>query len=384
MRYSNTEMRIAVNTRLLLKGRLEGIGWFTYETMKRITRWHPEHDFFFLFDRPYDSEFIFSENVKPVVLFPQSRHPVLWYIWFEMAVKKFIIRNKIDLFISPDGYLSLNSEVPQLAVIHDINFHHFPQDVPPFARLYLNHFFPKYATNACRIATVSKYSKEDISRSYKIDNEKIDVVYNGANERYQPLAEMEKIEIREKLTDGAPYFIFIGAFNPRKNIPRLLLAFEKFKEVTNSAIKLVLVGEKMYSTTQMLSVLKKMKFQNDVVFTGRLGVDQLKGVIGSAMAMTYFSYYEGFGIPLLEAMKCGVPLAVSNCTAIPEVVGEAAIFADPFDINSMVECMIKISSDDDLRNRLSANGLEQQKKFSWDLTATCLFNSIMKCIDHPC
>lgn len=377
-------MRIAVNTRLLLKGRLEGIGWFTYETMKRITRWHPEHEFFFLFDRPYDSEFIFSENVKPVVLFPQSRHPVLWYIWFEMAVKKFIIRNKIDLFISPDGYLSLNSEVPQLAVIHDINFHHFPQDVPPFARLYLNHFFPKYATNACRIATVSKYSKEDISRSYKIDNEKIDVVYNGANERYQPLAEMEKIEIREKLTDGAPYFIFIGAFNPRKNIPRLLLAFEKFKEVTNSAIKLVLVGEKMYSTTQMLSVLKKMKFQNDVVFTGRLGVDQLKGVIGSAMAMTYFSYYEGFGIPLLEAMKCGVPLAVSNCTAIPEVVGEAAIFADPFDINSMVECMIKISSDDDLRNRLSANGLEQQKKFSWDLTATCLFNSIMKCIDHPC
>lgn len=123
-------MKIAVNTRLLLKNRLEGIGWFTYETMKRIAQWHPEHEFFFLFDRPYDPKFIFSNNITPVVLYPQSRHPILWYLWFEVSVKRFLKSNSIDLFISPDGYMSLSSDVPQLGIIHDINFFHYPNDLP--------------------------------------------------------------------------------------------------------------------------------------------------------------------------------------------------------------------------------------------------------------
>ncbi len=119
-------MQIAVNTRLLLSNRLEGIGWFTFETLKRIVRDHPEHHFFFLFDRKYSPEFIFGPNVTPVVLAPQSRHPLLWYIWFEYAVGKFLRKNNIDLFISPDGYLPLKSSVPSISVIHDINFAHYP------------------------------------------------------------------------------------------------------------------------------------------------------------------------------------------------------------------------------------------------------------------
>jgi hypothetical protein len=99
-------MRIAVNTRFLLKNRLEGIGWFTFETMKRITQAHPEHDFFFLFDRAFDSEFIFASNVRPIVLNPQARHPILWYLWFEHSVRKFINSNNIDVFVSTDGYIS--------------------------------------------------------------------------------------------------------------------------------------------------------------------------------------------------------------------------------------------------------------------------------------
>jgi len=115
-------MNIAVNTRLLLKNRLEGIGRFTLETFKRITVAHPEHNFIFLFDRNYSEEFIFSSNVTPMVVRPQARHPLLFKIWFEWSVNKALKKCKADLFISPDGYLSLSSKLPAIAVIHDLNF----------------------------------------------------------------------------------------------------------------------------------------------------------------------------------------------------------------------------------------------------------------------
>ena len=123
-------MKIAVNTRLLLKGKLEGIGWYTYETLKRIVEQHPEHDFYFLFDRAYDESFIFSKNVKPIILYPQARHPFLFWIWFEISVYRFLKNNNIDIFVSPDGYLSLRTKIPSLAVIHDLNFEHYPHDLP--------------------------------------------------------------------------------------------------------------------------------------------------------------------------------------------------------------------------------------------------------------
>jgi len=373
-------MRIAVNTRFLLKNRLEGIGWFTYETLKRITLQHPEHEFFFLFDRNFDPEFIFSNNITPVVLSPQSRHPVLWYIWFEFSVRRFIENNRIDLFLSTDGYLSLKSNVKQLGVIHDINFHHFPQTLPPVARLYYNYYFPRFAKKATRLATVSKYSKDDICKNYNIDDSKIDVVYNGANELYTPLSKNEIDETRINFSNGTPYFVFVGAFNPRKNICRLLQAFDKFKEQVNSDLKLVLVGEKMYGTSEMIGILNKMKFKDEVVFTGRLQVEQLRKVVGASFAMTYVSYYEGFGIPLLEAMKCDIPILASNCTSIPEVAGKAAYYIDPFDVDSIVAGMVRIYSDTELRNNLIQNSRIQRDNFSWDKTAQLLYESVLKAL----
>ena len=118
-------MRIAVNTRLLLKGKLEGIGWFTYESFKLIVRSHPEHEFFFIFDRKFDKEFIFSDNVTPIVVGPPARHPILHFIWYEISIPRILKKIKPDIFISPDSYLSLSSKYPDLIVIHDLNFEHF-------------------------------------------------------------------------------------------------------------------------------------------------------------------------------------------------------------------------------------------------------------------
>ena len=140
-------MKIAVNARFLLKGKLEGIGWFTHEVLKRVVQNHPEHEFIFIFDRPYHEDFIYGKNVTPIVVPPPARHPILWYIWFEWSVKLVLKKHKPDLFISTDGFLSLSTKVPQLLVIHDLAFEHFPEHLPFKFRYYLRKFTPKFASN---------------------------------------------------------------------------------------------------------------------------------------------------------------------------------------------------------------------------------------------
>lgn len=371
-------MRIAVNTRLLLKGKLEGIGWFTFETLKRITQNHPEHEFIFIFDRPFDPDFIFAENVTPVVIGPPARHPVLFWIWFDFSIPKILKKYKADLFLSPDGYLSLRTKVPQLAVIHDINFVHRPDDLPWLIEKYYNFFFPRFARIAKRIATVSFYSKEDIARSFKISYDKIDVVYDGINQIFKPLSENEKIAVRKKFTGGAEYFLFVGALHPRKNVSGLLNAFDAFKMDSDNNIKLIIVGGEMHKTGDIFETYDNMRFKNDVIFTGRVATSDLHDIFGAALALTFVPFFEGFGIPVVEAMTAGVPVLCSNTTSIPEVGGNAVIYADPMKIDQITDAMLKLANDKELRQELIEKGFEQKNKFSWDETAHLLWESIKR------
>ncbi len=374
-------MEIVVNTRLLLKDKLEGIGWFSYETLKRITNDHPEHHFVFLFDRAYDEDFIFADNITPLILSPPARHPFLFYWWFEFSVADFLNKFKPDLFLSPDGYMSLKSNCKQLAVIHDISFEHYPKDVSWLVRKYYTHFFPKFARKANRIATVSEFSKNDIATHYKIDASKIDVVYNGCNESYMPVNEEIKLKTKKTFSKNCDYFLFVGSLHPRKNISRLFEAFDKFKDKASNDIKLVIVGEKYRWTTEIKKTYLNMKFKQDVLFTGRLSTDKLKNVLGSAMAMTYVPYFEGFGIPILEAMNCDTPVITSNLTSMPEVAKEAALLVDPFSVDSISSAMVLIYQDKNLRNNLIEKGRKRKLDFSWNKTANELWKSIEKTIN---
>ena len=369
-------MKIAVNTRLLIKNKLEGIGWFTYENLKRITTQHPEHEFVFIFVRQYSDEFIFADNIKPIVTPPQARHPFLYYLWFEFAIPRVFNKIKPDLFFSPDGYLSLSSNIRSVNVFHDLNFEYYPQDLPYFERKYYRHFFPKYAHKATRTATVSEYSKNDIVKQYKVDPSKIDVVFNGANEVFQPLSGPEKTKIKEIYSSGNPYFVFVGALNPRKNLVNLFEAFDRFKESDQQGIKLVVVGEKMYWTPEIKAAYENLKFSNDVVFTGRLELKDLHKVLASALALTYVSYFEGFGIPIVEAYNCGTPVITSNVTSMPEVAGGAASIVDPFSIESISDAMLQMSKDESLRKNLIQKGLERGKEFTWQNSSERLWDSI--------
>jgi glycosyltransferase involved in cell wall biosynthesis len=371
-------LKIAVNTRLLLKNKLEGIGWFTFETLKRIVVQHPEHEFYFIFDRKYDPSFVFASNVTPLVAPPQARHPFLYFVWFEMIMPRVLKKIGADIFLSPDGYLSLGSDVKQVAVIHDLNFEYYPKDIPFLERWYYRTFFPKYGQKATRIATVSEFSKSDLIKFYHVDSDKIDVVYNGANEIFQPVSELEKVKTRAKFSLGCAYFISVGSVQPRKNIVNLLKAFEFFKSDGNSQVKLLVVGNKKWWTKEMQQQLNQMKHQSDVIFTGRVDSNDLSRLIGSALALTYVSYHEGFGIPILEAFGCDTPVITSAVTSMPEVAGDAALLIDPFSPSSIADAMKRIHSEDDLRNELVALGHERLKLFSWQKTADALWKCIEK------
>lgn len=372
-------MKIVINTRLLIKGRIDGISRFTYETVKRICQNHPEHQFYLLFDRMYSKEFIFGDNVKPIIVPFQARHPFLWWFWFHSQVPRVLNALKPDVFVSTDGYSVVTGDTPIVDVIHDLNFEHFPEHLPYLVRKYYQKYFPQYAQKATRIATVSEFSKNDIHTLYTIPLEKIDVVYNGVSSSFQPLLDVEKIIIKQKYTNSADYFVYAGTLHPRKNIEGLFAAFKIFKEKTQSTMKLVIVGESMFLAKTIQKAYDKHPYKKDIVFTGRVSDKDLNYLLGSAFAMTYVPFFEGFGIPILEAFACNIPVITSNCTSMPEVAGEAALLCDPTNVESIANAMIQLYSNKDLPQKLIAHSQEQLQKFTWDKTAELLWESILKC-----
>lgn len=367
---------IAVNTRLLLSNKLEGIGWFTYETFKRIATAHPEHDFLFLFDRPFNKKFLFAENVTGVHLGPPARHPLLYRIWFNHSIPYLLKKHKADLFISPDGYLSLRTKVKQIAVMHDLNFEHFPEDLPKVHRDYYRKYFPLFARRADRIVTVSEYSKNDIQAQYGVDPNNIDVAYNGVSEVFK-----QPMNGRKNLYSGKPYFLSVGSLHPRKNIARLLKAFDMFCVNTDNDIQLLIIGDSFYWDDRMKAALDNMKHKDRVQFAGRMEQTALRDAYAGALALAYVSYFEGFGIPLVEAMYCGCPILAANATSLPEVAQDAALYCDPFDIRDISSKLVSLASDKNLRMELSKRGTERARAFSWENTAEIVWTSIERTLN---
>jgi glycosyltransferase involved in cell wall biosynthesis len=375
-------LKILVNTRLLLKDRLDGIGWFSYESLKLICEQHPEHQFYFVFDRKYHPSFIFGSNVMPVVMPPQARHPLLFIIWFEFCLPLVIRRIKPDVFLSPDGFVSLLSGVKTVGVIHDLNFEHNPKDLPWLIRIYYRFFFRRFARRCDRIATVSAFSKSDIVKSYNISPEKIDVVYNGANQMFTPVSPEIVRHTRTMFSSGNPYFLFVGSLHPRKNLANLFRAFDMFCQKSDTPYKLLIVGNRKWWTGEIEAAYNSMKYKGNVVFTGRLSSESLHHVIASSFAVTYVSLFEGFGIPILEAFYCDVPVITSNITSMPEIAGNAAILVNPYNPEEISDAMLRLHSDESFRLQLIERGRIRRRDFSWQNTADCLWASILKTISE--
>lgn len=361
-------VRIAVNMRFVLPGRLEGIGWYSLETATRMAQQHPEHEFHFLFDRPFSAELIRGENIVGHVIPPPARHPLLWLIWFEGALPRVLRRIRADVFFSPDGYCSLRSVVPTLMVMHDLAFEHFSGHVPALVERYYRFFSPRYARRAERIATVSEATRQDLIQTYGISPDKIDVVYNGSNARYSPLTPEEKEAARQAYGRGSTYFIYVGSIHPRKNLVRLLQAFDQFA-AGYPGHRLLVAGRMAWKTGPVRQWLQQMEHRDRVDFCGHLEPEALRLALGGATALLYPSLFEGFGIPILEAFYAEVPVLTSNRSSMPEVAGDAALLVNPEEPREMANAMLRLAREPELREQLIAAGKLQRSHFHWDLTA---------------
>lgn len=376
-------MTIAVNTRFLIKDQLEGVGYFLLESFSRITKAHPEHTFIFIFDRKYDTKFVFAGNVVPVVTGPAARHPLLWKLWYDVKVPAILKKYKADVFVSCDGFCSLTTSVPQCLVIHDLSFLHYPSFIPKTHFLFYKHYTPGFLNKAKTIVTVSGFSRQDILSHYKVETGKINVVPNAVKGIFRPLNDTEKDAVKNKLTSGKEYFVYAGAIHPRKNLVNLLKAFSIFKRKQKSNWKLVLAGRLAWKYKHFVESLKTYKYREDVVLTGYLDEEALANVIGSAYGMVYPSLWEGFGVPVLEAMHCYVPVITSGNSAMQEIAGDAAMYADPGDHNDLAEKMMQLYKDENLRRELIKRGKNIAGQYNWDRSADLLWACILKASSLP-
>lgn len=374
-------MVIAVNTRLLLKDKLEGIGRFTCEALRIITRKHPEHHFVFIFDRKFSPEFIFSNNITPVVALPQARHPILWYGFFEWGIPPVLKKYNANLFLSTDGWLSLRTKTRSMAVIHDLNFFHFPEFIPRYIMQYYTYYFPRFVQKAYRIATVSEFTRNDIVSRFQYDPSKIDVVFNGANDIFKPVDETKKNTTMARFSRGCPYFLFTGLIHPRKNLTNLFRAFKQFKYKAESNVKLLVVGSRKWWTNDMQKALENSAFRDEIIFTGRVDDESLHSIMASALALVYASHFEGFGIPILEAMYCDTPVITSETSSMPEVGGDSVLYVNPNSVESITNAMTRIYHDADLRENMIKKSRVQREKFTWEKTADKLWLGIERCLE---
>lgn len=366
-------MRIAVNAIFLQKEQLEGYGHYANEVFRRMVQQHPEHEFIFVFDRQYDPKYKYADNVTCIVVPPAARHPLAFFTWYNVKAPAALRSRKPDVWVQPYGFCSLTTKIPQVLVMHDLSFIHFPQFIPWYHRLYYRLFTKRFVRKAKQVVAVSQYTKDDIVKQYGTNEEKISVVHGAARELFQPISWFDREDLKEGFAGGTEYFICTGGIHPRKNLLNLLKAFSLFKKWQQSNMKLLIAGRLAWDYESFLEKIKTYKYRDDVVLLGYQPDETLARITAGAYAMVYPSFFEGFGLPIAEAMQSEVPVITSDSGSMPEVGGDAALYADPNQPDAIAKHMQHLYRDEILRTTLVEKGKQRAKQFSWDKAATELY-----------
>ncbi len=369
-------MRIAINAIFLQNNPMEGYGHYTAEVIRRIIDLHPEDEFLLLYDRPWDNHFINKPNVTHLLVTPAARHPLSFKYWYDVKATAAVKRWEADVWFQPYGFCSLTSSVPQVLMIHDLAFKHYPQYISWHQRLYYNWFTPAFIRKAKKVITVSQFSKNDISKIYRTTENKITVIPGAARTGFAPLNWEEKQAVKDGNADGREYFLFVGGIHPRKNLLNLLKAFSHFKKWQHSNMKLLVAGRLAWQYEDLLEKIKTYKYRDDVVLLGYLSETQLQRVVGAAYSLVYPSWFEGFGLPIVEAMQAGVPVICSNTSSMPEVAGDAALLTDPANPDAIGKEMLTLYRSEDIRNVFIEKGLQRAQSFSWNETANAVYQEL--------
>ncbi|MFZ1703752.1 MAG: glycosyltransferase family 1 protein [Saprospiraceae bacterium] len=372
-------MIIGVNARLLYSEKLEGISRYIYETTKEMAINHPEDLFILYHDRPITHPFNFPPNIIQKVVWLPTRHPILWWLWFEWLLPLRLKKDKVDVFYSGDGYLSLRSKLPTLMVTHDLAYLHYPKHLGWAIRTYYQYYIPKFHVRANTIIAVSKTTKEDIIQRFGLKEDKIVIAYNSVRELPSINPTQIRFNILEIVNQKTPYFLFVGALHPRKNIVKMCHAFTHFKQNQDLPCKLIIAGRHAWKSD---SIQKAMDTDSDIIYLGSINEDEKQFLLKNASAMLYISLFEGFGIPILEAFNSKTPVITSNVSSMPEVAGNAGILVDPNDIEEISIALGEVLKQN-LRKQLIEKGQQRLNLFSWKTSANKIYQSLLHIKNNP-
>ncbi len=260
---------------------------------------------------------------------------------------------------------------PIIVTIHDLSFEHFPQFFTAKERFFFKRTIPRTARKAAKVLTVSEYSRRDLIETYSLPPEKVVVTPNGVGPSFKPVRDEEPLAaLRKKYGIEREYLLSVGNLQPRKNLARLIQAYTKLREtVEEFRCQLVIVGKRAWLYRHIFHEAHRSRYAGDVILTDYVPEEDLPGLYSGAMAFVYPSIFEGFGLPVVEAMACGTPVVTSNSSAMPEVVGEAGLMIDPYDEDALARAMLRVVEDAQLQAQLSEQGLLQAAKFTWRRTA---------------
>jgi len=357
-------MKIGLDARAI-QGRFTGDSTYWRGLIEGLSRLGSDDESFIYLDAALPKpELPASGNLRPRPL-----RAICWRAWSAWSFPLALCRDGIEV-AHVQYTIPPVMPCPVITSIHDVSFKRHPEFFPRKDRLILDMGVRRARKQAFRILALSEYTKKELLDLYRMPDEKVAVVYPGVDERFKPLDRAAARELVDREYGiGFPFVLTVGVIQPRKNLDRLLEGFAILKGILRSDHKLVVVGKYGWKQANLEQRIHELELAANVIFTGYVPHEDLPAFYSAADVFVYPSVYEGFGLPPLEAMACGAPVIAGDRSSLPEAVGEAGIMVDPYDPDAFARAMAGVLSSESLRAEMSALGLDQAKKFSWDRTA---------------
>lgn len=367
-------MKIGIDGRAAKWYRGTGIGTYTYELINSINKIDASNEYLIFFPDTSSSEIKFNPNITLRNITVDKKNN----FWEEVNIPNILKNDEIELYHVPQNGVGLpmDKKCRFVITLHDVIPYKMPETVSDRYLRIFNEELPKIVPLCDGIITVSNFSKDDIANTFNFPRDKIYVTYLSAEDIYRPMYKKAcKVIIAEKYGIEDDYILYVGGFSPRKNIKGLIEAFSKFKAHVKMPIKLVIAGQKGLSYKDYMELVISLELTSEVIFPGFINIDDMPYLYNSAEFLVYPSFYEGFGLPPLEAMACGVPVITSNVTSMPEIFNESSLMINPYDVDELSFNILRCFEDNSLRNKLAASGFELCKKLTWKNTALSTINS---------
>jgi glycosyltransferase involved in cell wall biosynthesis len=321
-------------------------------------------------DQRNDYTLFFNEAPAPGLIAQgqRCRHRVIPFprLWTHLRLSAEIAAHPLDLLLVPAHVLPLIHPRRSVVTVHDLGYLREPQAHRTLDRLYLDLSNRYHTRTATRLLAISQATKDDLVRRYGVAPERVTVTHLAAGDEMRPVGEVAMVAAaKDRYGIVGDYLLYVGTLHPRKNLARLIQAFAPVASQF-PALRLVLAGKKGWMYEDIFAQARNLGLEGRVVFTGYVAAEDLPALYTGALAFVFPSLYEGFGMPVLEAMACGAPVAASNTSSLPEVAGDAALLVDPTD----VAALSRLAGDAALRASLRARGLIQAARFSWQRCAS--------------